>query len=694
MLPAQLAPEQEAIVQAPLQEGQGIFLSGPPGAGKSTALVARLVHLLRQGVPAYSILVLLPDRATRDELQKELKGLQLGPYGDVSLLTYYGLAHQMVSLFWPLVARRAGFAHPERPPIFYNFELAQDLMRHMVEPLLEQGYFEKLHLHPLRLVAQLIDNMNQSALNGYPLPEVLLRLVGSWSGPAERLLAFQQGQEIVSRFRAEALEHGLLDFSLMLEVLQQHLLDAPPFWGYFTERYRHLLVDNVEENVPAAHDFIGRLLPQLDSALLVYDEFGGNRSILGADPEGALALRRSCSRLVRMPGPPRPTALLAQAAAVRLGQEEGTIEGAEGAVLDVIRTRYRSEMAAAAADALGRMVHGEHIPPSEIAVIAPALDGVLRFALAQECARVEVPVRFLRRSRRPIEEPAVRAVLNLAALLHPEWDVYPQRYEIGEALGQVMAEVDPVRAALLADWTYDPVVPGWRAPDSLTPTARNRLGVHLLAHYQQLWERWQALLPAAGLPWEDLLARMQQELLPDATADPTVAVAFAELLESARNFRQTFPVLYPGDAPELVGRRYLEMLRSGLAGAYYVVPEEEIPPAVVVAPVHSYLLGGRPVRRQLWLDLGSPEWSSSLQQPLTNPHVLSRRWPVGAPWDDAADYAARRASLARIVQGLCYRCSEGVILCSSELSTAGQPQEGPLLRLLEPILERWEKGTK
>ena len=698
MLPERLSPEQEALVQAPLDEGVACFLSGPAGTGKSTLLAARLIHLLRQGVPAYAILVLLPDRASRKHLRQALQGVPLGPYGELSLHTYYSLAQRMVALFWPLVARPAGFAHPERPPVFLTYELAQHHMFRLVAPLLEGGYFEGLHLHPQRLASQLLDNLNKAALNGYPLDEVLLRLTGTWNGPPEQRLLFHQAQECIALFRQSCLERGLLDLSLTLETFQRHLLEQPPFWGYFSERYRHLLVDNLEENVPVAHDFVARLLPHCASALLVYDEGGGYRRLLGADAEGALALRRSCTLHRRLEGPAGPAAHLAAALSARLGRPESPPTPPEDAVrpiLGVIWTRYRSEMIREVAQALARMVHEEGVPPSEIAVLPPYLDGVLRFALAQECARLEVPLYILRRYRRPVEEPAVRALLTLSALLHPEWELPPTPYDVAEALGQVLDGCDPVRAALLAEWAYDPTGPAWRDPESLPPGIRLRLigpspAASPLEGYRAFLRRWQeeTLPQASALPWEHLLALLLSAFLAGTARRPAAATACAELLESARRFREVFPILYPGEDEGMVGRRYLEMLRRGLVTAQYLVREEEYP-AVLLAPAHTYLLSGRQVRRQFWLDIPSMDWWTPPQQPLTNPYVLSRRWPMNRPWDDAADYASRQDALVQILRGLCNRCREGLVLCGSELGTAGQFQDGPLWRALEPFVRLW-----
>ncbi len=63
---------------------------------------------------------------------------------------------------------------------------------------------------------------------------------------------------------------------------------------YLIKTYRHLIYDNIEEDVPRAHDLIREWLPQFDSALLIYDEGAGYRRFLGADVDTAYALRELC----------------------------------------------------------------------------------------------------------------------------------------------------------------------------------------------------------------------------------------------------------------------------------------------------------------------------------------------------------------------------------------------------------------
>ena len=88
--------------------------------------------------------------------------------------------------------------------------------------------------------------------------------------------------------------HNLLDFSLQIDVFFAHLWTEPLCRDYLRESYAHLLVDNIEEDVPVAHDLIYSWLPHAESALVICDQDAGYRSFLGADPVSAAALHDLC----------------------------------------------------------------------------------------------------------------------------------------------------------------------------------------------------------------------------------------------------------------------------------------------------------------------------------------------------------------------------------------------------------------
>ncbi|MCB0054871.1 MAG: hypothetical protein KDE45_17755, partial [Caldilineaceae bacterium] len=84
------------------------FLSGPFGAGKTTAAIDHLRHLLRQErVRGDDILVLVPQRTLATPYHEALRSGDMPGGASVRVTTFASLAQQAVELYWPLVAGQA-----------------------------------------------------------------------------------------------------------------------------------------------------------------------------------------------------------------------------------------------------------------------------------------------------------------------------------------------------------------------------------------------------------------------------------------------------------------------------------------------------------------------------------------------------------------------------------------------------------
>jgi len=60
------------------------------------------------------------------------------------------------------------------------------------------------------------------------------------------------------------------------------------------QNYRHLIYENLEEDIPVFQDIIKQWLPSFDSAWLICDLDGGYRTFLGADRENGDTLNEVC----------------------------------------------------------------------------------------------------------------------------------------------------------------------------------------------------------------------------------------------------------------------------------------------------------------------------------------------------------------------------------------------------------------
>lgn len=715
------------------------YLIGHPGVGKTARLAEHLIALLGSGIRPDRILTLVPQeshawrfraalaRAHNDAspAQPERKPWRVG-FSEPEIHTFFGLAQQHVSLFFPRIAGRAGFADASREPVWINVEAAQYLLDRIVAP--HSSAFEDLRMPRVRLLVQILDNLNRAATMGFPLEELASRLASAWHGSEPRQHIYEAVQEVALAFRRFCLQHTLVDFSLGMELFGTHLLAADFYREYVAARYRHVLADNIEEGAPIIHDFLRLLLDTSESAMLVEDDPGGFRVNLGASPHSARALRAFCE-VTTIPDPRlRPDASDSPA---RFGQAlmRAVIQRDPHAVLrssavetlygQDAPTRYWVTMMQAVADRIGALVRSG-AAPHEIAVVAPLVDDVLRFELEDRLRRYGIAVHAVRPSRPLYDQPLVRAMVAFARLGYSEWEQPVAPHDLARALALVISGLDVVRAHLIADAARRASGPAGivTLPGLDEPALWDRVGSAFQGCYAALRD-WLAAWSDARQARPAPLDVFWQKLVAEVLSQPGFALAedveawgiCDKLIASAQAFHVAFeqaglasspaiaapqpeeiPVLGLSPRPEAsadadAGRAYIAALAQNVLAAEYAPERTPDAPegSVLLVPVYTFLADDYRARYQFWLDVHALSWHERFYQPLTHPYVLSRAWSPGMRWTDDDEQRASRDLLARVVGGLAFRCRDGICLAASELNVSGQEERGMLARALHGL---------
>ncbi len=686
-----LSEKQTAILEASITSKT--FLSGPAGCGKTSVGMEHLRLLLASNLPADSILVLTPQRTLQVPYETTLQSPDLGPGGQVALATVGGLARRMVDLFWPLVSEIVGFAHPDQPPVFLTLETAQYYMARLVRPLIDEGFFASVTIDRNRLYSQVLDNLNKAASVGFPYTQIGERLSAAWVGDPGQRRVYADAQEFANRFRQYCLDHNLLDFSLQLDVFWNILWVTPECRNYLSRRFRHLIYDNVEEDIPVAHDLLTEWLPEFKSALIIYDEDGGYRRFLGADPESALRLAGLCNNhavladsFVTSP----EIQSLESAFVSKLSHGHPTSMSSQDMSALALPpastpTRFYPQMLDWVAGEIHRLIAEDGLPPSEIVVLAPYLSDALRFSLSQRLEELGLPWRSQRPSRSLRDEPASHCLITLAALAHPGWGIHPTKFDVAYAFLFAIEGMDLVRAQLLAEIVFRQRDSSLSSFEQIRSEVQERITFVFGQQYELLRTWLENYRLGQAEPLDHFLRRLFGEILSQRGfgfhGNFDAARTAASLIESVQKFRQVMQA--SGDASIEIGREYLAMLQEGVIAAQYLEDWQAGPSeAVLLAPAYTFLMMNQPVSVQFWLDVGSNGWWERLFQPLTQPYVLSRSWELDHPWTDADDQVANQQALSRLVTGLLRRCRGKVYLGLSDLGESGYEQRGPLLKAI------------
>lgn len=691
-----LSPNQRQIIESPLNSH--LFVSGVAGTGKTTAGVERIRYLLAQGVPADSILLLTPQRTLQEPYLDLLQSPARAAGGEVTPATIGGLAKRMCDLFWSFAVEPAGFKHPDQPPVFLTLETAQYYMAHLVRPLIEEkGYFESVTIDCNRLYSQVLDNLNKATGVGFPHTEIGARLDSAWFGDPAQRRVYADAQECATLFRNYCLENNLLDFSLQLEIFANILWRNEQVRSFLTSSYRHLIYDNVEEDLPRSHDIIREWLPSFESALLIYDESAGYRRFLGGDAESGSVLSDACGQVIEMNESfvSSPNIIQLSNALVAAITSQGSIESAgTDSAMEFIIAHFHPEMLDEVVKKIAELIESG-IEPSEIVVLAPYLTDALRFSISNRLDAARIPWRSNRPSRSLRDEPASKTLLTLSALAHPQWNMHPNKFDVAHAL-MFALNTDLIRAQLLTEIVYRQRDLRLSTFDEIKPDAQERITYALGARYEALRNWLEDYRSSQPLPFDFFLRKLFGEIISQPeygfhTNLDAVRVA-ASLVESVKKFRIAMKNTFLDSSKEAfdLGVEYISMLADGVIAAQYLESwRSEDKNAILVAPAYTFLMMNRPAAIQFWLDPGSNGWTQRVSQPLTQPFILSRHWDAssGRLWLDSDEVEVEIQTLSRLVSGLLARCREKIYLAFSDLGESGFEQRGGLLKAFQKVLQ-------
>jgi hypothetical protein len=695
----QINPLQQEVVKSPIQGN--IFLEGQAGTGKTTVGIERMLYLMCSGISGSSILIFVPQRTLGTPYLDAVNAPGVIAGGMPTLVTIGGLAQRMIDLFWPTMAEAAGFSSPEAPPTFLTLETAQYYMAKLVKPLLDEGLFGSVTILRNRLYSQIIDNLNKAAIVGFSYLEIGSRLKSAWSGESGQSRVYDDAQYCATLFRNFCLSNNLLDFSLQIEVFWNQFWNSEICKEYLTKTFRHLIVDNVEEDVPITHDLLADWLPKSETALLIYDTNAGYRRFLGADPIRAYDLKNLCIKTIEfsqsfVTSPEIQS--LSTCLQASLKHTPISFQKTDPRLsINFENHTYYPQMLDWLTRKIAELIHEKGVLPKEIAVLSPFLSDSLRFSIINRLDIMHIPVRSHRPSRSLRDEPATLCLLTLASIAHPEWGFNPAKSDVAHTLIQAIDGLDLIRAKILTDVVYriKDGIPQFSAFDQINPSTQARISYSLGERFDHL-RRW---LVDNSLSKTDELDHFISMLFGEVLSQPGYGFHFnydmglitAALVDSIRKFRKVAgKKLTELGIP--LGKEYIEMVHEGLIAAQYIPRWQTGENAVFITPAYTFLMNNYPVDIQFWLDIGSRSWTERLYQPLTHPYVLSRNWGGIKPWTDYDEVETGEQILNTLVVGLMNRCRRKIYLGMSKFNEQGYEQRGPLLQAFHRMLISLDTG--
>lgn len=658
------------------------LILGPTGAGKTAALMRRYYEWVHGGARTDQVLVLTAGAAHSSFWRRNLK---LEAHGPIEAHSFFGFLQRELNLFWsPVQAAVPELCHWVRPE-FLNVEIAHHLMRALVEPV-APDFSAQLKAGPQRIAIQIASNLSTVAsAAGLSTGDMARRLAAA--DRPDKAGVYDMVQALLENFRERCLRAGILDYGLSLQLFTGALMKHGHYLDHLKGRYRYLLVDDLDESVPAEQDFLAALAAHMEQAVFSFSTDGGHAGFMGADPQSALARFKPGAEVVQLSGSHTctPEAFeFGEALSERIMGRRPARRFTE-LVEARIATDLRGDMLTQVIEKVQELI-GRGVPPGLIALLSPHIDKALEVTARRVLGAAGIAVQNLSLSRRLVDEPYARAIITLAGLVHPHWGI--PRQTAGSIVNavQLLLKLDPVRASILghAIWQGDGDL-----PDLDETGLRRRLGFERAEAYEYL-RKW--IHEARQREWatDEFAQAAVAEVMAPLVGDLTVEKLHAcqQLLISAFRFRQAMERFGPG----AYGQEYVKMLTEGTVAAEPLEAYDPAKDAVTLATPYAYLTSRLTSQYQIWIDISGDGWYPNDVKELANPHVLSRRWEEGERWTDTRNNRTRQGNGARTVRALVRRCTGRLILAECSLSAWGQEQEGGLAEAFADLIR--EKGGR
>jgi hypothetical protein len=695
-----------------------VWLTGTSRTGKTSRLIAEFSSWVRKQVfnPKINskinpsgqklgtgVLVFAANNQNRRELSDRLLSAVDGTY-PVVCKTPVGFISDEVMLFFPLIFEelklKAQFPLRLRPET--EQELATQLWRNQPDwqTLCE---FEPEH----RLVRQTLDLMQLAGASGIPTADISIMLQEGLPGldlsQKNNSYLWQRMGELLLLWQEWCLARGMLTYGLIYELYWRYLLPNPKYQAHLTKRYRAIFADDVDDYPAIARDLFEFILDQGAFAVFTYNPDGKIRLGLNADPDYLEGLASRCHQ-------ERANFLVNNLAtefadtAVELVAETAYLVTAPNSIQS-LQTISRAELLRQTAEIIIDAVHHQGVEPAEIAIIAPGLDEIARYSLMQILSAQKIPITPLNEQRPIISSPLVRSLLTLLGLVYTDLGRLVERDAIAEMLvvlsqkslaGRLIADIDPVRAGLIADYCYhvDPENPYLSAVETFPRW--DRLGHQAVTAYQTIvnWIEASKVKQQQSFftPTIFLSEAIQAFLVKGTNLTRDQLAVLRELMETAQHFwevdrriRQNEPSF---QTKATTVAQFIQLLRRGTITANPQPIRQFTPPkgAVTLATVFQYRSLRTSHAIQFWLDASSPLWSQGGAATLFAAPLFLKQW-TGKTWLPEDESEMDNQRLQRILRDMMARAEQKIFLCHSDLGVNGTEQTGALLPLVHATIQ-------
>lgn len=589
---------------------------------KTDFLINAYLGLLNSGVKSSEILVLVQNSSLKQNfINKTLEKLEVNCIEKLQVHSFFSLVYNTINDNWALIENINPFNNPAILPNLAGLEVSQFILKDILHEVPFKGYNSKKSL--LHQIFRRYSLIVQNNLTDEEV-EWRSRILGeSFAEDAKNVL-----KKLLSKTLA------LRDFDYLRQVLVFNYVYKNS--DYF-KNIKYLILDDGDEITPVCFDFISYLAPQLNDVFIAFDEKGASRTgYLSADRTAVWKFEE-----------------LFNQNAEKITSENRLAKDAETLFSNITKNKTdtlenfslqspskRASMIDEAIKQIKELL-AKNVLPSEISIITPVIDDMLKFSLKEN---IHTNLMFLSGSEKLIQNRLVKAVLTILKLNSgiklSEFDL---RVVLSEFLG----------------------IPVKYCRDILENFEKNgELAEHefKLEEYTEKYKKFLDVIKKLSESSGKLSEKVYDiyyELAEFYYVNPVELNKFNFFVKQLQDFENIFGKDFETRKNEIINQIENSIIAENPYSTLEIAEND-----LVISTPQKIIDNQIKSKYQFWLDISSDEWIKSDTGPLYNAWVFQRGWAKDEfTIDDNIELSKEKT--ARILRKLTLCASEHVYTYSS-----------------------------
>lgn len=374
-----------------------MIIDGSVSSDKTEILIDKYASLLNSGVEASKILVLVQNSNLKNKfIDEALKKLTIDCFEKLKVYSFFGLVYNSIIDNWAFIENGNPFKdNPKILPNLAGLEVSQFILKDILKTIPFKGYNSKKSL-----LHQLFRRYALIVQNNLSDEEV------DWRARVLDESFSDDAKFVLKKLLAKTLY--LRDFDYLRQGLVFNYIYKNT--EYFKD-IEYLILDDGDEITPICYDFIKFLAPQLKDVFIAYDSKGASRiGYLSADRTAVWKFEELFNQ---------PVTVLESHSKLKYDAEnifKNVVNDEKNQLkyFAVQSPSKRSSMIELVTKKINGLIK-EKVLPSEISIITPVIDEMLKFSLSEGLNQQAKPL-YLSGSEKLIQNKFVLSAITILKL--------------------------------------------------------------------------------------------------------------------------------------------------------------------------------------------------------------------------------------------------------------------------------------